>query len=149
MRFLGSAIVLAAAAVPATVLAADLSKPAAPQPQPPAPRSPWSAHVAVGGMMMPEFPGSKDYQYMPFGAGPRICIGAAFAQQALRLILPTLLQRARIAVVRGHDVSRLTRANILMPRFGLRVYLQAPHRRRLRAEPICGDVREMVELPGC
>jgi cytochrome P450 len=87
------------------------------------------------------------FEYLPFGAGPRICIGAAFAQQALRLMMPTLLQRMRIAVVRGHDVSRLTRANILLPRHGLRVYLQQPHRRRLTVEPICGDVREMVELP--
>lgn len=69
MRILGTAIALAAMAGPATVLAADLTKSAArqPQPQPPAPRSPWNAHIAVGGMMMPEYPGSKDYQYMPFG----------------------------------------------------------------------------------
>jgi cytochrome P450 len=86
------------------------------------------------------------FEYMPFGAGPRICIGAAFAQQALRLMIPTLLQRVRIAVVRGHDVSRFTRANILLPRNGLKVYLQGPHRRRLTVEPVCGDIREMVEL---
>lgn len=69
MRILGPAILLAAAVGPANLLAADVTKPASRQPQPPAPRSPWSAHIAVGGVMMPEFPGSKDYEYMPFALG--------------------------------------------------------------------------------
>lgn len=86
------------------------------------------------------------YEYMPFGAGPRICIGAAFAQQALRLILPTLLQRVRITVARDARIDRLTRANILMPRRGIPVRIEGPHRRRLVPEPVTGDVHELVAL---
>lgn len=58
--------VLSAAASPAAALAADL-RPAVRQPEAPAPRSPWSAHIALGGAMMPEFPGSKDHAFLPFG----------------------------------------------------------------------------------
>lgn len=86
------------------------------------------------------------YEYLPFGAGPRICIGALFAQQSLRLILPTVLQRARVKVKRNADVSRLTRGNILMPRHGIPVLLDRPHGRREKPEPIRGDIHEMVIL---
>ncbi len=86
------------------------------------------------------------FEYLPFGAGPRICVGAAFAQQALRLILPTLLQRVRVQVVRDARIARLTRANILMPRYGVKAHLHAPHRDRLVVEPIRGDIHELVEL---
>lgn len=86
------------------------------------------------------------FEYLPFGAGPRLCVGAAFAQQTLRLILPTVLQRVRVAVTRDANIARITRGNILRPRHGIRAQLQAPHRRRLVPEPVRGDVHEMVEL---
>ncbi|MBL1376412.1 cytochrome P450 [Zobellella iuensis] len=49
--------------------------------------------------------------YLPFGAGPRVCIGAAFAQQEASLILATLLRDYRFALAPGfvpEPVGRLT-----------------------------------------
>lgn len=86
------------------------------------------------------------FEYLPFGAGPRMCIGAAFAQQALRLLLATILQRVRFSVVRGADISQLIRTNILLAKHGIPAHIQAPHRRTLKVEPIKGNIAELVEL---
>lgn len=41
------------------------------------------------------------FAYLPFGAGPRICIGANFALQEAVIILATLLSRFRFEVIPG------------------------------------------------
>jgi cytochrome P450 len=43
------------------------------------------------------------YAYLPFGDGPRICIGATFAVQEAVIILATLLGRFRFKSVKGVD----------------------------------------------
>jgi cytochrome P450 len=41
--------------------------------------------------------GRDKYQYLPFGAGPRVCVGANFAMMQAQIILATLVQRFRFA----------------------------------------------------
>ncbi len=43
------------------------------------------------------------YAYLPFGDGPRICIGMAFALQEAVIILATLLSRFKFTPVAGRD----------------------------------------------
>lgn len=43
------------------------------------------------------------YAYLPFGDGPRICIGASFALQEAVIILATLLSRFKFTPVVGRD----------------------------------------------
>ena len=43
------------------------------------------------------------YAYLPFGDGPRICIGASFALQEAVIILATLLARFKFTRVEGRD----------------------------------------------
>jgi cytochrome P450 len=44
------------------------------------------------------------YAYLPFGGGPRVCIGNGFALMEARLILATLAQRWRFTLEPGQDV---------------------------------------------
>ncbi|MBX9589051.1 MAG: cytochrome P450 [Hyphomonadaceae bacterium] len=65
------------------------------------------------------------YQYMPFGAGPRICIGMAFAMIEATAMLASMLQCARFATIAGHEPEPVARVT-LAPRGGmpLRVWLE-------------------------
>jgi cytochrome P450 len=64
------------------------------------------------------------YQYMPFGAGPRICIGNAFAMLEATAILATFLQGARFAAVEGHEPYPVARVT-LVPRGGMPLRVSA------------------------
>jgi len=67
-------------------------------------------------------PGRPDaisrYQYMPFGAGPRICIGMAFAMLEATAILATLLQHARFAPAGDREPVPVARVT-LIPKGGM------------------------------
>jgi cytochrome P450 len=44
------------------------------------------------------------FAYFPFGGGPRLCIGQAFALMEAKLILARIIQRASLALVPGYPV---------------------------------------------
>ncbi|HST03441.1 MAG TPA: cytochrome P450 [Chloroflexia bacterium] len=46
------------------------------------------------------------YEYLPFGGGPRRCLGATFALLEIKLALSIILQRWRIEVPHRHRVDR-------------------------------------------
>lgn len=43
------------------------------------------------------------FAYLPFSAGPRVCIGANFAIQEAVIILATLLSRFEFSAISGRD----------------------------------------------
>ena len=62
--------------------------------------------------------------YLPFGMGPRVCMGAAFALQEAALILSSLVREFRLEAVDGHvpaPVGRLT----VRPANGVRLKLHS------------------------
>lgn len=67
------------------------------------------------------------YAYIPFGGGPRVCIGNAFALMEARLILATIGQRYRLTLAQAEPAELLPQIT-LSPAGGLRMNLvaQAP-----------------------
>jgi cytochrome P450 len=67
--------------------------------------------------------GRPRFAYLPFGAGPRVCIGQVLAMNESILILAALAQRYSPTLARGATVTPL--ANItLRPREGLKMKLE-------------------------
>jgi cytochrome P450 len=52
------------------------------------------------------------YSYLPFGAGPRICIGATFALQEATLVLATIVRHVTFELVLGHRVWPMLRVTL-------------------------------------
>ena len=72
----------------------------------------------------PERAGERPrYVYLPFGGGPRICIGAGFAMQEATLILATVTQRYHLRLVPGQAVEPVGLIT-LRPKGGLMVALE-------------------------
>ncbi len=68
---------------------------------------------------LPENRGRIDrFAYLPFGAGPRVCIGASFSIQEAVIVLAHLVRSLRFDLVEGHAVRPLHRVT-LRPEGGL------------------------------
>lgn len=63
------------------------------------------------------------FAYIPFGAGPRICIGAAFAMAEAMLVLATMAQRYRLRLKPGFAVEPQGLIT-LRARHGMRMILE-------------------------
>ncbi|HJZ70452.1 MAG TPA: cytochrome P450 [Vicinamibacterales bacterium] len=60
------------------------------------------------------------YAYLPFGGGPRVCIGNGFALMEARLILATVAQRFRLTAEPNQDVRPIQLVTV-RPRDGIRM----------------------------
>jgi cytochrome P450 len=87
------------------------------------------------------------YEYNPFSAGPRMCIGASFATMEIKIVLATLLQRFRVELLPRARVDRRVRIT-MAPKNGLPMRVRpADHGWRGAPRDLRGDVRDLVELP--
>ena len=60
--------------------------------------------------------------YMPFGKGPRVCVGAGFAQQEAMLVLATVIRAFRLRYPAGPKPEPVARVT-LRPKKGVRLLL--------------------------
>jgi cytochrome P450 len=63
------------------------------------------------------------YAYLPFGAGPRVCIGNTFATTELILLLATIAQKFKLELVMGQRVVADLQATI-SPKYGMKMILR-------------------------
>ncbi|GLV60739.1 cytochrome P450 [Dictyobacter sp. S3.2.2.5] len=64
------------------------------------------------------------WSYIPFGAGPRMCIGMPFAQLEMRILLATMLQRFKFRIAPGFKMQTDPLIT-LRPKNGLHVILES------------------------
>lgn len=76
--------------------------------------------------------GAPRYAYFPFGGGPRVCIGNSFALTEARLLLVTILQRYRLELLPGQNLTP-TPMVTLRPANG--IYMTVSRRRKHTDKP--------------
>jgi cytochrome P450 len=87
------------------------------------------------------------YEYVPFGAGPRRCIGDMFATVEMKIVLSMLLQQFRVQFPARMRVDRVG-FPVIRPKRGLPVMVRSQDRRfDTPVSAITGNVREMATLP--
>ncbi len=72
------------------------------------------------------------YAYIPFGAGPHVCIGHAFATMEMTLVLTTVLQQFRVDLASGQGEAEPEFLIALRPKSGVRV--EVKRRQEMRQE---------------
>lgn len=82
------------------------------------------------------------YEYLPFAAGPHMCIGWAFAMQELKVVLAMLVQRYRLALVPNA---------LIAPSIGMRPARGMPMRvfpqdRQFQPVLVRGGIHELVDM---
>jgi cytochrome P450 len=84
------------------------------------------------------------YEYFPFNAGPRRCLGAEFAMMELKITLAMLLQRFRFSLVPGQRIERKGLTGSI-PKYGIKMKLD-DKRNVLEKVSVEGNIHHMVEL---
>jgi cytochrome P450 len=77
----------------------------------------WREEVGGGRRSLPKF------AYLPFGAGPRVCVGASLALTESALVLATLMQRFRFSLASAEPVKAFPSVT-LRPKDGLRLRVE-------------------------
>lgn len=84
------------------------------------------------------------YEFMPFSAGPRYCIGASLAMMQLKIALTMLFKKYRFRLKPGTTVN-CAGFNSIRPKRGLPMILR-PSEEEFQPEAFQGNVRKIVHF---
>jgi cytochrome P450 len=85
------------------------------------------------------------YAYIPFGAGPRLCLGSSLALMTIKTTLPTILQSYRLSVLPGATIDAEVVSTMLAPTAGLPM-LVSPVSAPFTAAEVRGTVHQLVDF---
>jgi cytochrome P450 len=84
------------------------------------------------------------YQYIPFSAGARLCIGSVFAMTELKLVIARIVQKYRMATIPGTRIDPVVHL-VLKPRRGLPMIPHLQDRSFTRV-PVTGNILKYIDL---
>ncbi|RLS54341.1 MAG: cytochrome P450 [Planctomycetota bacterium] len=86
------------------------------------------------------------YAYLPFGAGARMCIGAALAMMQFKISLPTMLGKFKLSMAPEAEVRARVMSTMLYPASSvpMRIERQDGH---FTSQPVSGNIHTLVDLP--
>jgi cytochrome P450 len=87
------------------------------------------------------------YEYLPFGGGSRLCIGAPLATAIMQTVLPAVFQRTQLQVAPQAEINARVVSTMLTPTHGIPMIVS--HDKQVDSVPcqIHGNLRELVNLP--
>ncbi len=85
------------------------------------------------------------YEYLPFGAGPRMCVGGPLAMLILKTVLPTILQRFKLTCLPMSEVSGKVISTMLGPTTSVLMRLEEQDG-QFQSQPVLGNIHSMVDL---
>jgi cytochrome P450 len=86
----------------------------------------------------------SQYAYLPFGAGPRKCIGATYSKFVIKVAVAMIFKRYRLTVEPHAVINRAVKI-ILFPKRGIPMQV-FPQDGEFRASHVGGNVNEMLAL---
>ncbi|MCC7446189.1 MAG: cytochrome P450 [Anaerolineae bacterium] len=87
------------------------------------------------------------FEYDPFSAGPRMCIGAPFAMLEIKIVLAMIVQRYRLEYTADAPLNRRVRIT-MSPARSLDMLVRPQDRQfRRGVGGVRGNIREMINLP--
>ncbi len=84
------------------------------------------------------------YEYIPFSAGPRLCLGYSFALLELKLTVARIMQRFRTRVVPNAAIDGTIQLT-LRPRSGIPMTVHAQDG-DFASAPVTGNIHRMIDL---
>jgi cytochrome P450 len=84
------------------------------------------------------------YEYFPFNAGPRRCLGAEFAMMEMKITLAILLQKYHFTLLPNQRIDRVGMTGSL-PKYGIRIRLDKVGE-RFTKHPVKGNIHNVVLL---
>src|SRR3954454_8414243 len=85
------------------------------------------------------------YAYHPFGAGPRLCIGAPLATAFIRIALQRILTTFRLSAVPGSDVSAHIESTMLFLTHGMPMEIHPPDG-KFACNSVMGNIHDLVDF---
>ncbi|HUQ70716.1 MAG TPA: cytochrome P450 [Planctomycetaceae bacterium] len=85
------------------------------------------------------------YAYLPYGAGSRMCLGGPLAMVILKTVPAAILQRFKLTMVPGSEVTGNVISTMLSPTQPVRMRINAQDG-RFESQPVTGNIGSLVDL---